>query len=324
MIQRILSCSFLAALLFAVPSLRAAASPPDPAIAARVGDDPVEVAEVQRMMDLVFHDKKPSGELLAMSQAQVLEEIVNRRLVIAYARRAGDLPGERELAKAKKQLQISLAAQGRKPPPSPRGGSAGDADLDRQALWRLTWDCYLAKYRTPQRRQAWFSAHRRDLDGTQVAVSHILLQPARKDDSKEIEELRKRAAEIRREIASGTIDFAQAAAKYSAGPSRKQGGKLGKIGRHAPMDEAFSQGAFALEAGQISQPVITSSGVHLIRSDEIVPGTKQLADVQEAVDAALAQELLTKVSHLEREHTEVNYTGAWPHFKPGTHELALH
>ena len=56
--------------------------------------------------------------------------------------------------------------------------------------------------------------------------------------------------------------------------------------------------------------------------DEVVPGTKQLADVKDAVDAALAQELLTKISGLQRERTEVKYTAAWPHFKPGTQELA--
>ncbi len=66
------------------------------------------------MMDLVFPRNKPSGEMLPMAQAQVLEEIINRRLVLAFARRAGDLPSEKELAKAKKQLQLRLAAQGRK------------------------------------------------------------------------------------------------------------------------------------------------------------------------------------------------------------------
>ena len=62
------------------------------AVAATVGDDPVNVAEAQRMMDLIFPDKKPAGDLLPMAQAQVLEEIVNRRLVLAYARRVGDAP----------------------------------------------------------------------------------------------------------------------------------------------------------------------------------------------------------------------------------------
>ena len=80
----------------------------------------------------------------------------------------------------------------------------------------------------------------RDLDGTELVVSHILLRPAAGAGPQEIEDLEKQAESIRAEIASGKIDFAAAAEKYSAGPSGKQGGRLGKIGRHGPMDESFS------------------------------------------------------------------------------------
>ena len=302
--------STAAAALF-IPALALAATEtPGATVAATVGDDPITLADVKRTLESVPAEKRS----LPLVQAVALEETVNRWLVVAYARRAGDVPSDEALAKAKKQLQLRLAAQGRK--------SGDAAELDRQVLWRLIWDRYLTKFRTPERRKAWFGAHHRDVDGTQLAVSHILLRPEHKDDAKEIESLTKRAEAIRAEIAAGTIDFAQAAAKYSAGPSGKQGGKLGKIGRHGPMDEAFSTAAFALEAGQISPPVRSPFGVHLIRCDGVVPGTKQIADVREAIDSALAQELLAKISGVERVRTEVKYTNAWPHFKPGTQELA--
>jgi parvulin-like peptidyl-prolyl isomerase len=304
----------LTALLLAPPALSTAAAAST--VVATVGDDPVELAEVERMMELVFPGKKPTGDLLEMAQAQVLEEIIDRRLVLAYARVAGGLPSEKDVAKETKLLRLRLAAQGKTP------DAEGEIDLDRQARWRLTWDRYLARYRTPKNRQVWFNKHHRELDGTQLAVSHILLRPQRNDDAKQIEALEKHAAEIRADVVAGRIDFAQAAAKYSAGPSGKQGGKLGKIGRHGPMDEAFSRAAFALEPGQISPPIRSFAGVHLIRCDEVVPGTKELADVKDAVDAALAQELLTKISGLQRDRTDVKYTTAWPHFKPGTRELA--
>ena len=76
------------------------------AVAATVGDDPVEVAETQRMMDAIFRSKKPAGNLLPMAQAQVLEEVISRRLVLAYARRVGDAPSAEELAKAKKEFHV--------------------------------------------------------------------------------------------------------------------------------------------------------------------------------------------------------------------------
>jgi parvulin-like peptidyl-prolyl isomerase len=300
-------------LAFIPVPLRAATETPGTSVVATVGDDPITLAEMRRTMESLPADKRS----LPLAQAMALEETVNRWLVLAYARRSGELPSDDAIAKAKKQIQLRLAAQGQK-----AGDAPIAAELERQALWRLVWDSYLAKYRTPERRAAWFRLHHREVDGTQLAISHILLRPAHKDDAAEIDALTKRAEAIRVEIASGAINFVDAAAKYSAGPSGKQGGRLGKIGRHGPMDEAFSTAAFALGAGQISPPVRTPFGVHLIRCDEILPGTKQVADVRETIDAALAKELLAKIAGIERGRTEVKYTDAWPHFKPGTQELA--
>jgi parvulin-like peptidyl-prolyl isomerase len=287
-------------------------------VAATVGDDPIEVAEAQRMMASILHDRKPAGDLLPLARAQVLEEIVKQRLVLAYARRVGDTPSDEDLAKAKKQLQIRLAAQGRK--------VIAPANLERGAVWMLVWDRYLAKYCTPQRRETWFQNHHRDLDGTQLVVSHILLRPAGHPPGQagatEMEDLEKQAASIRAEIVSGKLDFAAAAAKYSAAPSGKQGGRIGKIGRWGPQDEAFSRAAFELKAGEISPPVRSPFGVHLIRCDEVLPGAKKLPDLVGAIDQALAKELLEKISQIERRQTAVKYSDAWPHFKPGTTELA--
>jgi len=318
--ERILLYVSLFALL-AIPHSASAADPTDTTVVATVGDDPIEASEVKQLMDLIPVARRPTGDLLAMAQAQMLEEIVNRRLVVAYAQRSGDAPSAEALAKAKKQLQLRLSAQGRKAP-NGQAEQAADAELDRQVLWRLIWDRYLAKYRTPERRKAWFQSHHRDVDGTELVVSHILLRPDSTAGPKDLEALEKQAAAIRAEITSGKTEFAQAAAKYSGGPSGKQGGRLGKIGRHGPMDEAFSRAAFELEKGQISPPIRSPFGIHLICCDEVVPGSKQISEVAAAIDDALAQELLTRIAGIEREKTAVKYTEAWPHFKPGTQELA--
>ena len=301
--------SAVAVLILSTPLLAA-----DTTVVATVGDDPITLADMKRTMESAPVEKRS----LALAQALALEETVKRWLVIAYARQAGNRPSDEDLTKEKKQIQLRMAAQGGK-----TVASFNAAELERQALWRLVWvDRYLARYRTPERRAAWFSAHHRDVDGTELAVSHILLQPKQKDDVAEIATLTKQAEAIRAEITSGKLDFAKAAAKYSAGPSGKQGGRLGKIGRHAPMDESFSAAAFALDASQISPPVRSPFGIHLIRCDEVVPGTKKIADVRDAIDAALAQELLTKIAGIERGRTAVKYSDAWPHFRPGTQELA--
>ena len=87
------------------------------------------------------------------------------------------------------------------------------------------------------------------------------------------------------------------------------------------MDETFSQAAFALEKDQVSPPVRTPFGVVLIHCDDVRPGTKSLADARAEVDDALAAKLLRTISEKQRRLTPVKYTGAMPHFRPGTREV---
>ncbi len=294
------------------------------AVAATVGDDPVEVAEVQRMMDLVFHDnKKPAGDLLPMAKAQVLEEIVNRRLVLAYARRVGEAPSAEELAKAKKQLQIRLAAQGRKVSDvlkaesitAGRSRSAGPLAAGVGPLSGQVPHAPAPRDLVPE------SPPRSGRHGVgRQPHSSSSCRRGQPEGDRGIGEAGRIDPRRRSPPARSILPRPQR--NTPPGPARKQGGRLGKIGRHGPMDESFSRAAFELKAGEISPPVRSPFGVHLIRCDEVLPGTKKLADLSGPIDEALAKELLEKISQLERQQTPVKYTSAWPHFKPGTRELA--
>ena len=232
----------------------------------------------------------------------------------------GEMPSEHELAAERAALKSRLAARRRSIDDFLKAESLCEADLDRQFAWNVIWRKYVARYATDERLASYFAAHRREYDGTQLVVSHILLRRSA-DGAKTTAELLKQAAAIRAEIVADKLSFADAARKYSAGPSRKDGGRLGTIGRHGPMDEAFSRAAFALDAGQVSQPVKTSFGIHLIRCDQIKPGAKKLAEVRKELEDALSQELLDRLAKTQRQYTPVEYTGVLPHFKPGTHEI---
>jgi parvulin-like peptidyl-prolyl isomerase len=305
----------------------ARAEPPSPAepdtVVAIVGSEPVYARDVARMLRRAGRGKKVRPAVLPVFQAQVLSEIVDRRLVLAYASRTESGATEEEVDAALSQLAAKLKAQGKPLDDFLNEQAATQADLRRQITWNVTWEKFLAKYVTEERLASYFKAHRRELDGTEIAVSHVLLRPRAGDHPEAVAAVIERARTIRREITSGKISFAEAAQKYSAGPSAKDGGRLGFIGPRGPMVEPFSRAAFALEVGEISQPVTTPFGVHLIRCDQIKSGTKQLDDVRKEVADALARELLEKLARYERQYTPVEFTGKSPYFKPGTQELVV-
>jgi len=58
--------------------------------------------------------------------------------------------------------------------------------------------------------------------------------------------------------------FAKLAEEFSMDPSKRRGGDLGYFGR-GRMVRQFENAAFELEKGQVSQPVKTEFGWHLIK-----------------------------------------------------------
>ncbi len=175
MVGLILSSLVAAALPCLAPAATSAVS--SDAVVATVGDEAIRAGEVERLLAKATRGKRPAGESRRLLQAQLLEEIIARRLVLAYARRTGQAATTAEMAAEAAALRSRLAAQGRSLPDYLKAQSIGQADLDRQFAWNAVWRRLLARYVTPERLAAYFAAHHRDCDGTELSVSHILLRP---------------------------------------------------------------------------------------------------------------------------------------------------
>jgi NIMA-interacting peptidyl-prolyl cis-trans isomerase 1 len=67
----------------------------------------------------------------------------------------------------------------------------------------------------------------------------------------------------RERIASGQVTFAELAATESHCSSAKRGGDLGPFGR-GEMQKPFEDATYALAVGEVSEPVDTASGIHII------------------------------------------------------------
>ncbi len=309
--------------LLLIAVLPASSPAAEDAVVATVGGEPITAAGVNRLLEKLAGGGPIDPAARTVLQAQVLAEIVDRRLVLAYVRRTATVVTPGQIDAAIKALVEQLQAEKRTLADELAKQGITEADLRRQIAWNLAWPKYLERYATEARLKEYFEAHRREFDGTRRTVSHILLAPPQGAGSGAFDALKNRAEQLREEIVSGKMTFEEAARHYSAGPSREQGGLLGPIARRGAMAESFSRAAFALGVGQISRPVTTRFGVHLIRVDDEQRGDKQLADVREQVEDALARELTRKMADYERVRTPVEFTGHGPYFKPGTRELVV-
>jgi peptidyl-prolyl cis-trans isomerase C len=100
-----------------------------------------------------------------------------------------------------------------------------------------------------------------------VKVDHILIKLDPKAEEKEISKARAKAQEIRAKLDAGA-DFAKLAAEYSDDErTKKKGGDLGFITK-GRMSADFSKAAFSMKKGEISEPVKTPFGYHIIKAGE--------------------------------------------------------
>ncbi|OHX55985.1 foldase [Planococcus salinarum] len=116
--------------------------------------------------------------------------------------------------------------------------------------------------------------------GVKVEASHILT------------ETKEQAGEVAKKLADGG-DFAELATEYSLdAASAENGGELGSFGKGA-MAPAFEEAAFAMEPGEISEPVETEFGYHIIKvTDKTEASEATLEDSREQIKEILFDEAL--------------------------------
>lgn len=147
--------------------------------------------------------------------------------------------------------------------------------------------------------QAAYDAQFADFQGEdEFNASHILV--ATEDEAKE----------IKAQLDDGA-DFAELAKEKSTGPSGPNGGALGWFGKGQMVPE-FEQAVIGLEKGQVSDPVQTQFGWHVvILSDKRKSEAPELAEVRDELAQSVRQEAiqakideLTQAGSVERPEVE--------------------
>src|SRR5258708_7877965 len=146
---------------------------------------------------------------------------------------------------------------------------------------------------TPEEVQNYYSQHQEEFRiPEEVRTRHILIKtpppgPDGKVDQKAVEEARAKADDVLKQIRAGG-DLAELAKKYSEDTSKDQGGELGWTHRGQFVAE-YEAAAYGQNVGQISEPVKSRFGFHIIQTEE-KKSIKPFAEVKDTLATNLKQQ----------------------------------
>ncbi len=145
----------------------------------------------------------------------------------------------------------------------------------------------------------YYDSHRSEFKEPEtVEARHILLRVPQDADAETETEIREKASAIRQKAESGE-DFAELARRFSEDPTAEEGGYLGELEKDDTVKE-FSEKAFSLDPGEISEPVRTRFGWHLIKVDDRTDeSTKPLEKVERKIKDKLALQKARDIAYEE-------------------------
>ena len=133
-----------------------------------------------------------------------------------------------------------------------------------------------------------------------VQARHILIKVDEKATPEQVEEARQRIEDVHQMAIAGE-DFAELAAEFSEGPTKTKGGDLGTFTRQ-DMVKPFSDKAFAMQAGEISEPVRTQFGWHIIKVERVNPASvRSLDEARSEIEAKLKADRSRSLAYDEAE-----------------------
>jgi peptidyl-prolyl cis-trans isomerase SurA len=289
----ILTCSFIA--LYPLP---AAARVVEQIIAVLDGE-PYTLSNFQDYAKTHMGRDFPKGDLnqLEKEDKEVLEQFITEKLLAAEVKLAGIRVSEEDVdhyvdqIKEKnqindEQLAAALSREGitlEKYRASIKSQIEKSEIINRQVRKRvnITSEDVERYYRLNQKRY---------VTEERVRLRHILLSLPEGSPREREREVMSKAAEVRKRAMAGE-NFATLAESYSEGAGASEGGDIGWLARASLLKEIEEIAFNKLSVGEVSQPVRTSLGLHMIKLEQR-DGGQPLPFPQ--VQAKIKEELIAK------------------------------
>jgi len=272
-------------------------------VAAVVNNDIITMSELQKRVapEITRVAQESSGAERAQKQAQVMKKaldgMIDERLVDAELRELKVTIGDKEVDAAVEEVkksynltdeQLGLAV-------SKEGLSLADykEQMRKQiGRYKLINEKVRKNIKVSEAdvKSEYDRMTRSEGEDYEVHIRHVLISVPRNAPQAQVDEARRKAAAIAAEARQPGVDFADLAKKRSEGSSSSDGGDLGFFKRGTMVPE-FEKVAFALKTGEVSDPVRTQFGWHVLKLEEIRKlGMKPLAEVRPEIEERLRRQ----------------------------------
>ncbi len=216
------------------------------------------------------HYPMPDEEDRDAAYRQTVDALVNTRLLMMYLARQNLKVSPERVEEQIEQLKQELKKDGQDLASALLQSGVSIDDVRKQYEDRIRWAEFVKNKASDATLRKFVADHHDLFSGTSIRASHILIKVEPNATEADKEKARQKLAKIKKEIEGGTLSFAAAANKYSEDPANSggAGGDLDYFSLTTGLVEEFTDVAFRLKKGVISDPVDTPFGVHLIMVTE--------------------------------------------------------
>ena len=261
-------------------------------VLATVNGENVSQEDVNQMLNR-FGKQVPEEQMPAVTK-QILDGLITQKLIMQFIRdskiEVSPAEIEGELNKIREDIKTNPGLEGKTLEQVLETHGSSIDTMKSDIIISLSLEKNLGKDIDDKKIKAYFDENKAAYDNTERRASHILVDTRQMKADAELAQALEKIKKIKAEVDSGK-DFAEVAKQYSDCPSKDKGGDLNFFKRKGQMVEPFAAAAFALKVGQVSDPVKTPFGYHIIKVTEIKKGTDvKFDDVKQVIKQNLMEE----------------------------------
>ena len=296
----LLSC--LLVISFLRGALSAEKKHPNEEVLATVNGKKITQADLANRLETF---RNTNAETLDTIKQEILDQLITDILLEEFIDRQGLVVAPEEIEREVDQVRSTMTGKqtdaGQSLEKVLAAIGSNMSEFKRSIKHSLALEKYFYNKLDDKTLEKYFDGNKSLFNGESVKVSHILIDTRNMKAQEELSHALEQIKSIKKEIDQGTA-FDEMANKYSDCPSAQNGGDLGFIQRKGNLAKSFLDTAFSLRIGQVSEPVQTEYGYHLIKVTEKKEGANvKFGDVKGKVRlAVLDEETLKLLSQLHK------------------------